>query len=113
MSDRVVGLHVCGPHAGEMTQGFAVALKCGATKEDFETPLYRGVRGELPLHFWLPDEFTQEVSATDFSFMSTSHNKSTSALEPGLAPSPSLACSLYQIPLHGASTCRVVSSMII
>jgi len=35
-SMRVVGLHVCGPNAGEMTQGFAVALKCGATKEHFD-----------------------------------------------------------------------------
>ena len=35
-SMRVVGLHVCGPNAGEMTQGFAVALKCGATKADFD-----------------------------------------------------------------------------
>jgi len=33
---RVLGLHVCGPNAGEMTQGFAVALKCGATKEHFD-----------------------------------------------------------------------------
>ena len=31
-----IGLHVCGPSAGEMTQGFAVALKCGATKADFD-----------------------------------------------------------------------------
>ena len=35
-ADRVVGLHVCGPHAGEMTQGFAVAMRCGATKADFD-----------------------------------------------------------------------------
>ena len=35
-SERVVGLHVCGPNSGEMTQGFAVALKCGATKADFD-----------------------------------------------------------------------------
>jgi len=33
---RVVGLHICGPHAGEMTQGFAVAMRCGATKADFD-----------------------------------------------------------------------------
>jgi len=33
---RVIGLHVCGPHAGEMTQGFAVAIRCGATKADFD-----------------------------------------------------------------------------
>jgi pyruvate/2-oxoglutarate dehydrogenase complex dihydrolipoamide dehydrogenase (E3) component len=34
--ERVIGLHVCGPHAGEMTQGFAVAMRCGATKADFD-----------------------------------------------------------------------------
>jgi len=34
--ERVVGLHICGPQAGEMTQGFAVAIKCGATKDDFD-----------------------------------------------------------------------------
>jgi len=33
---RVVGLHVCGPNAGEITQGFAVAIKMGATKADFD-----------------------------------------------------------------------------
>lgn len=31
---RVVGLHVLGPHAGEVIQGFAVALRMGATRED-------------------------------------------------------------------------------
>jgi len=35
-NERVVGLHICGPAAGEMTQGFAVAMKCGATKADFD-----------------------------------------------------------------------------
>jgi len=34
--EKVVGLHVVGPNAGEMTQGFAVALKCGATKAHFD-----------------------------------------------------------------------------
>lgn len=34
--EKVVGLHICGPNAGEMTQGFAVALKCGATKKHFD-----------------------------------------------------------------------------
>ena len=34
--ERVIGLHICGPAAGEMTQGFAVALKCGAKKADFD-----------------------------------------------------------------------------
>ena len=29
---RVVGFHYLGPHAGEITQGYAVAIKLGATK---------------------------------------------------------------------------------
>jgi len=35
-NEKVVGFHVCGPNAGEMTQGFAVAMKCGATKAHFD-----------------------------------------------------------------------------
>lgn len=38
-SDRVVGLHMIGPEAGEIVQGFAVAIKCGATKKDFDSTL--------------------------------------------------------------------------
>lgn len=33
---RVVGIHVIGPGADEMLQGFAVALRMGATKRDFD-----------------------------------------------------------------------------
>ena len=35
-SDRVIGLHMVGPDAGELVQGFAVAMNCGATKTDFD-----------------------------------------------------------------------------
>lgn len=35
-SNRVVGLHVVGEDAGEIVQGFAVALKAGLTKEAFD-----------------------------------------------------------------------------
>jgi len=35
-SDRVLGVHMVGPDAGEILQGFAVALKAGATKRDFD-----------------------------------------------------------------------------
>jgi len=38
-SDRVVGLHMVGADAGEIVQGFAVALKCGATKAQFDATL--------------------------------------------------------------------------
>ncbi|XP_062839113.1 thioredoxin reductase 1, cytoplasmic isoform X2 [Anolis carolinensis] len=30
---RVIGFHVLGPNAGEVTQGFAAAIKCGMTKD--------------------------------------------------------------------------------
>jgi len=34
--DRVVGLHMVGPDAGEIVQGMAVAMKAGATKAQFD-----------------------------------------------------------------------------
>jgi glutathione reductase (NADPH) len=38
-SDRVVGLHMVGPDAGEIVQGFAVAMKAGATKAQFDATI--------------------------------------------------------------------------
>jgi glutathione reductase (NADPH) len=35
-SDRVLGCHMVGPDAGETMQGLAIALKCGATKAQFD-----------------------------------------------------------------------------
>ena len=35
-SDRVIGLHMVAPDAGELVQGFAVAMNAGATKSDFD-----------------------------------------------------------------------------
>eukprot|EP00899_Mesostigma_viride_P028780 jgi/Mesvir1/9087/Mv06343-RA.1 len=35
-NERVLGLHYLGPNAGEVTQGYAVAIKLRATKADFE-----------------------------------------------------------------------------
>ena len=35
-SDRVVGCHMIGPEAGEIIQGMGVAVKCGATKAQFD-----------------------------------------------------------------------------
>ncbi|MSP41652.1 MAG: glutathione-disulfide reductase [Deltaproteobacteria bacterium] len=35
-SDKVLGCHMVGADAGEMIQGFAVALNCGATKAQFD-----------------------------------------------------------------------------
>ncbi|XP_045390223.1 thioredoxin reductase 3 isoform X3 [Lemur catta] len=36
LEDRVIGFHVLGPNAGEMTQGFAVAMKCRLTKRQLD-----------------------------------------------------------------------------
>lgn len=35
-NERVIGFHVLGVNAGEITQGFAVAIKAGATKSHFD-----------------------------------------------------------------------------
>jgi len=32
-NERVLGVHILGPNSGEMVQGLATAIKCGATKE--------------------------------------------------------------------------------
>jgi glutathione reductase (NADPH) len=38
-SDRVLGVHMVGPEAGEVMQGFAVALNCGATKSQLDATI--------------------------------------------------------------------------
>ncbi len=38
-SDRVVGVHMMGPDAGEIMQGIAIALKAGATKATFDSTI--------------------------------------------------------------------------
>jgi glutathione reductase (NADPH) len=38
-TDRVVGLHMVGADAGEVVQGFAVAMKAGATKAQFDSTI--------------------------------------------------------------------------
>jgi glutathione reductase (NADPH) len=38
-TDKVLGAHMVGPDAGEITQGLAVAIKAGATKAQFDATL--------------------------------------------------------------------------
>ncbi len=38
-SDRVLGCHMLGPEAGEIIQGFSVAIQCGATKAQFDATI--------------------------------------------------------------------------
>lgn len=35
-TDKVVGVHICGKDAAEMTQALGIAINCGATKADFD-----------------------------------------------------------------------------
>ena len=37
--DRVIGMHLVAADAGEIVQGFAVAMNCGATKADFDNTI--------------------------------------------------------------------------
>jgi glutathione reductase (NADPH) len=48
-SDRVVGAHMVGPDAGEIAQGLAIAIKCRATKAQFDAT--------LPIHPTSAEEF--------------------------------------------------------
>jgi len=34
--EKVVGFHILSPNAGEITQGFGIGIKMGATKADFD-----------------------------------------------------------------------------
>ncbi|XP_019345250.1 thioredoxin reductase 1, cytoplasmic isoform X3 [Alligator mississippiensis] len=38
-NERIIGFHVLGPNAGEVTQGFAAAIKCGLTKEKLDSTI--------------------------------------------------------------------------
>jgi hypothetical protein len=51
-------------------------LAAVTTPEEAAKPLWRGVRGELPRTFWVPDEQGMVV-AVDMAFMSTSRNRQT------------------------------------
>ncbi|KAK2145359.1 hypothetical protein LSH36_683g02048 [Paralvinella palmiformis] len=39
LKEKVIGLHVLGPNAGEITQGFTIGIKLGATKADFDNAI--------------------------------------------------------------------------
>uniref|UniRef100_A0A7N8YA67 thioredoxin-disulfide reductase (NADPH) n=1 Tax=Mastacembelus armatus TaxID=205130 RepID=A0A7N8YA67_9TELE len=55
-NDRVIGFHYLGPNAGEVTQGFGAAMKCGVTKEQLDStigihPTCAEVRRQLCLDY--------------------------------------------------------------
>lgn len=50
LTDKVVGFHILSPNAGEITQGIAVAMKCGLTKEILDDT--------VGIHPTIAEEFT-------------------------------------------------------
>ena len=62
-TDRVVGLHMVGPDAGEIVQGFAVAMKAGATKAMFDSTI--GIHPTAAEEFVTMREPTKSTKATE------------------------------------------------
>ncbi|MXQ95679.1 hypothetical protein E5288_WYG018277 [Bos mutus] len=55
-NDRVIGFHVLGPNAGEITQGFAAAMKCGLTKQLLDDTI-----GIHPTFSWLTETSSEPL----------------------------------------------------
>lgn len=68
MPDRVIGFHYLGPDAGEVTQGFAVAIKKGITKLEMDLSVgIHPTRAEV-LHFeMLVPQFVSGCDTHPFS----------------------------------------------
>ncbi|MCQ2817602.1 MAG: FAD-dependent oxidoreductase [archaeon] len=49
-NNKVIGIHILAPHAGEICQGFSVAMKCGLTKDKLDTC--------IGIHPTIAEEFT-------------------------------------------------------
>ncbi|XP_058101527.1 glutathione reductase, chloroplastic-like [Magnolia sinica] len=60
-TDKVIGASMCGPDAPEIMQGIAVALKCGATKEQFDSTV--GIHPSAAEEFVTMRSVTRRVSA--------------------------------------------------
>jgi glutathione reductase (NADPH) len=57
-TDKILGVHMVGPDAGEIMQGIAIAIKAGATKADFDAT--------IGIHPTAAEEFvTMREPATD------------------------------------------------
>jgi len=65
-SDRVVGIHIVGHGAGDILQGFAVAIKCGATKRqvDLTVGIHPTAAEELVTMRTVKREVVKEAAAS-------------------------------------------------
>ena len=60
-TDKVLGASMCGPEAAEIMQGIAVALKCGATKAQFDSTV--GIHPSAAEEFVTMRTLTRRVAA--------------------------------------------------
>ncbi|XP_075512132.1 glutathione reductase, chloroplastic [Primulina tabacum] len=60
-TDKVLGASMCGPDAPEIMQGIAIAIKCGATKEQFDSTV--GIHPSAAEEFVTMRSVTRRVSA--------------------------------------------------
>ncbi|KAL9685575.1 hypothetical protein QQ045_023026 [Rhodiola kirilowii] len=60
-TDKVVGASMCGPDAPEIMQGIAIALKCGATKAQFDSTV--GIHPSAAEEFVTMRSLTRRVTA--------------------------------------------------
>merc|ERR1712000_158026 len=68
---KVLGVHICAPEAGEMVQGFAVAVKAGATVKHFTstigvhpTSAEDLVQMKTPSYFYVDGERQEKLTAS-------------------------------------------------
>ncbi|KAB5573148.1 hypothetical protein DKX38_000342 [Salix brachista] len=61
-TDKVLGASMCGPDAPEVMQGIAVALKCGATKQQFDSTV--GIHPSAAEEFVTMRSVTRRVTAS-------------------------------------------------
>ncbi|XP_050219001.1 glutathione reductase, cytosolic [Mercurialis annua] len=60
-TDKVLGISMCGPDAPEIVQGMAIALKCGATKAQFDNTV--GIHPSAAEEFVTMRSLTRRVNA--------------------------------------------------
>ncbi|CAM8924431.1 unnamed protein product [Rhodiola kirilowii] len=60
-TDKVVGASMCGPDAPEIMQGIAIALKCGATKAQFDSTV--GIHPSAAEEFVTMRSLTRRITA--------------------------------------------------
>jgi len=60
-TDKVIGASMCGPDAAEIMQGIAIALKCGATKAQFDSTV--GIHPSAAEEFVTMRSVTRRIAA--------------------------------------------------